>query len=238
MPRVQSEISQRGHRRLEAEATGSDAVSAAARTPLGVGALGVAAYLCAAFQGNALSVGSLVAEHGFHTGVPGLAVLGSAEPITYVFPQLPSGVGVNRFSPRPMITASLTFLTTGSFVQAAAPSFAEAIAGRILGGAGDAGMWVSVLPLARGWCRGHRYALVIGLGSLAGWLGQVAATKPLALALQISGWGTMFVAIAMVTGAAGLVVWLQLIDGAEESGHALPVDEHAQARRWGKIAAS
>lgn len=175
-------------------------------------ALGASGYLVAVFHRTSLSVGALAAERRLHIGPAQLAMLGAAELAVYVLMQVPSGAGGDRYGPRRMIAGGFALLAAGGLCLAWAGGLAVALLGRVLVGVGDACMWVNVLRLARGWFRGGRYALVVSLTSVAGSLGQLVATTPLALSLASFGWVPTYTAAAVVTAAIGVLAALRLVD--------------------------
>jgi MFS family permease len=175
-------------------------------------ALGASGYLVAVFHRTSLAVGALAAERRLHIGPAALATLGAVELAVYVVMQVPSGAGGDRYGPRRMIAGGFALLAAGALCLAWAGGLLVALLGRVLVGVGDACMWVNVLRLARGWFRGGRYALVVSLTSVAGSLGQLVATTPLALALSSFGWVATYTAAAAVTAAVGVLAALRLVD--------------------------
>lgn len=181
---------------------------------------GAAWGFAAAFFGYAfvqrVSPGVMVDElmRDFSVGAAILGNLSAFYFYTYASLQVVVGVLMDRIGPRRLMAAAAAFCACGSILFALADVVELAYFGRAAVGAGAAFGWVGVLTLAARWFPAKRFALLTGMGQVAGMVGAMIGQAPLAALIGISGWrGAM-----MVIAAAGLVLalglWLFVRDGA------------------------
>jgi predicted MFS family arabinose efflux permease len=105
----------------------------------------------------------------------------------------------------------------GELVFAFSPTFALAIAGRALVGAGDACMFLNVLRVAAQWLPRRRYALAAALTGVCGSIGQLVGTAPLSAALGDLGWTPTFAVSGVLTAALAMIAVSRLEDGPGEA---------------------
>lgn len=204
--------------RLVTERTGTEGTSPApvrldGRRAWAMWLLAAAGYMVAVFHRMSLSVAAVPAEHRLGVGPAGLASLGAVEVGVYLLLQIPSGLGADRLGPRKMLSGGLLLMAVGSAIFAFASDQAVALSGRLLVGAGDALMFVSVLRVAATWFSGRRFAFVVSLTAVMGGIGQLLATLPLAAALGNLGWTGAFVAASLLTAALGIAVAVKVSEG-------------------------
>jgi MFS family permease len=109
-----------------------------------------------------------------------------------------------------LVTASLV-MSSAQLLFAVVPSYPAALFARALLGCGDAMTFISVLRYAAVNFSPRRYPLLVALTSMAGTIGNIAATLPLALVLHAGGWSLGFGIAAGLSFAAALAV-LALLD--------------------------
>jgi MFS family permease len=121
---------------------------------------------------------------------------------------IPGGLLGQRFGDKPVVIAGLALMVLGSFVVAEAPSYAIAIAGRLLSGAGAVALNVLLAKMVADWFQRRELAsamslLVVswplGIGLALVVLGPLAAAHSWTLAMHITGWlcAAALVAVAM-----------------------------------------
>ncbi|MCL1801863.1 MAG: MFS transporter, partial [Promicromonosporaceae bacterium] len=120
----------------------------------------------------------------------------------YAAMQLPAGVALDRFGPRRLLLTGTIGMVLGQTAMALAPNLPAALGARILIGAGDAMIFVSVIRLVFEWFPAPRVPLLTQLTGLIGQAGQLAAALPFAAALLRFGWVPAFLGLA----ASGLVL--------------------------------
>jgi sugar phosphate permease len=156
-------------------------------------------YLVAVFHRASFGVAGLEAAERFGIGAAALGVFTVLQIGVYAGMQIPTGVLVDRFGSRAMLTTALLVLGTGQILVAVADAYWIALLARGVVGLGDALTFVSVLRLAAGHFPARQYTLVTGLTATLGFIGNLAATTPLALLLSGPGWTSTFLAAGVAT---------------------------------------
>lgn len=159
----------------------------------------VVAYLAAVFHRGSLGVAGTQALERFDIGPAALSAFTVLQVGLYAGMQIPTGLLVDRFGPRWIVTLSVLLLGLGQVLFAVATSYPVGLAARAVLGVGDAMTWVSVLRLVATHFSARQYALVTTLSSALGALGGVAATFPLASTLQVAGWTPTFALVGALT---------------------------------------
>ena len=180
-PDDQLEGGERG--RAVTEAVGSRVGSSRAWAVWGVG---LSVYLLAVFHRSSLGVAGLLAADRFEIEATALALFTVLQLVVYAGMQIPVGVLLDRFGSRALLLTGLTLMTTGQLAFAFATTFPVGVAARVLLGAGDAMVFVSVIRLVAAWFRPRQAPFATQMTGQVGQLGAIAAAAPLALALQHS----------------------------------------------------
>ncbi|GAA1272225.1 MFS transporter [Saccharothrix xinjiangensis] len=168
----------------------------------------VAVYVAALFHRTSLGVASLEAGDRFSVGPAALGTFTVLQIGLYALMQIPTGLLVDRFGPRRVLTAAGLLMGAGQTLFALADSYPLGLAARAVLGVGDAMTWISVLRLAAAHFPPRRYAVVMTLSAALGGAGNLVATVPLTLLLQNSGWTVTFLVAGVATAAyAGVVAW-------------------------------
>jgi MFS family permease len=191
----------------------------------------VVVYLAAVFHRGSLGVASLDATRRFGVGPAALGTFTVLQLLVYASMQVPTGLLVDRFGPRKVLTAAALLMGLGQVLFAVASSYPLGLLARAVLGFGDAMTFISLLRLASAHFPARRYALVVSLTAALGGLGNLIATVPLSLLLRESGWTPTFLITGLVTFAYALVT-LRLRD--TPSGPA----PRAPAARVGDVARS
>jgi MFS family permease len=181
-------------------------------------ALGACLYLIAFFQRVAPAVFTDQLMSEFALGGAALGNLSAFYFYAYVAMQIPTGVLADRFGPRRVLAAGAGIAALGSWLFAAAPSFAWAAAGRLLIGASVAVGFVSMMKLASHWFAPRQFALATGMALLMGVVGGVIAGVPLRLLVEAFGWRAVMAAVGMVSAVLCLATWLAVRDDPSERG--------------------
>ena len=156
-------------------------------------------YLLSVFHRTSFGVAGLEAADRFGVGAAALSTFTVLQVGVYAAMQIPTGVLVDRFGPRRILIAALLFLGLGQILVAIAHSYALGLVARGVLGFGDALTFVSVLRLVAAHFPGRQYAVVTSFTTAIGYVGNLAATVPLALLLQGPGWTTSFLAVGLAT---------------------------------------
>ncbi|MHA6799642.1 MFS transporter [Bounagaea algeriensis] len=174
--------------------------------------VGALIYLLAVFHRTSFGVAGLYAAERFAVGAAALAAFTVLQVGVYAAMQIPTGVLVDRFGPRRVLTAALLLLGFGQVLLALAQSYPVGLFARGVLGLGDALTFVSVLRLIATHFSGRQYPLIASLTTAMGYVGNLAATFPLAMAVAGQGWTPTFLVVGLGTSAFAAVAVLCLRD--------------------------
>jgi len=163
-------------------------------------------YLLSVFHRTSFGVAGLEAADRFGVGAAALSTFTVLQVGVYAAMQIPTGVLVDRFGPRKVLTVALLFLGLGQVLVAVAHTYAVGLLARGVLGFGDALTFVSVLRLIAAHFPGRQYAVVTSFTTAIGFLGNLAATVPLTLLLAGPGWTPTFLVAGLVTAVYAAVV--------------------------------
>jgi MFS family permease len=174
--------------------------------------LGVAVYVLAVFHRTSFGVASIDAAHRFGVDAAELSTFTVLQVGVYAAMQVPTGVLVDRFGPRRLLTCAALVLGLGQVMFALAESYPVGLLARGVLGFGDALTFVSVLRLVAAHFSSRTYPLVATFTSALGYVGNLGATVPLALLLAGPGWTPTFLVAGLVTVAYAAVVFGRVRD--------------------------
>ena len=127
--------------------------------------------------------------------------------------QVPMGLAFDRFGIRRTAAALALVALAGTLVFGSAKGGAGLAIGRFLIGIGFGGAITVIMLLAMRWAPRERFATVAATAiASASLLGGLLGTAPLAVALERLGWTATFVAIALLTALAAMLVLLVVRD--------------------------
>lgn len=188
------------------------------------------AYVASQFYrvANAAIAPELMAELALSAeamgGITGLFFL------AFAAAQIPTGILLDRYGARRTMTGLFTVAVLGALTFAAANGGAVLAIGRILLGLGcAAGLMGAMVVIAR-WYPEDRFAALSATLFVVGGAGTLLATTPLAWAVEIVGWRGAFLAMAGLTGAFALMLFLLVRDAP--SGQ---VEDGNGAETWGEV---
>lgn len=175
--------------------------------------IAAAVYVLAMLYRTSLGIAGVFAEHRFGITPAQLSAFILLQLGVYAAMQVPTGVLVDRYGPRRLLVAAALVMGVAQLVFALVPSYPVALIARGVLGCGDALTWISVLRFAANHFTARRYPLVVALTAMAGSVGNVAATLPLAVALHRVGWPVTFAASAVLAIVVAVAVRAALPDG-------------------------
>ncbi|MFB9908195.1 MFS transporter [Allokutzneria oryzae] len=191
--------------------------------------IAVAIYVAAVFHRTSLGVAGLQAGERFGVGPAALGVFTVLQVGVYALMQIPTGVLVDRFGPRRVLTVAALLMGAGQLLFAVADSYALALVARAVLGSGDAMTWVSLLRLIAGHFPGRQYSVVVSFSSALGAAGNLASTVPLTLALDNAGWTWTFLGVGVLTAAYAVLAATRLRD--HPAGHEVRAAEPVSPRQ-------
>ena len=157
---------------------------------------------------NALIAPDLVADIGLDAAALGL--LTSALLIAHGASQLPVGIALDRYGPRRVQAVLLCCAAAGALAFAVGDSALTLTLARALIGVGFAGALMSGFKAVTLSLPPARHALGNAIVMASGQLGLLVATWPAEVMVDLVGWRTMFVVLALVT-AAGAALYLMAV---------------------------
>ncbi|GAB3126133.1 MFS transporter [Glaciibacter psychrotolerans] len=188
--------------------------------------IGSFAYLSAILQRTSMGIAGVAATERFGGSAAVLSSLAVVQLIVYAAMQIPVGVLIDRFGPRVLILTGTSLMVLGQLSLAFAPSISVAVIGRILVGAGDAMLFISVIRLISSWFSGRIVPQLSQWMGNIGQLGQVVSAIPLAWILGMWGWTPAFLSAASVAVIALIAVIIVIRDRPAHS------EDHPRPATW------
>lgn len=176
---------------------------------LGVGAF---IYLVAVMQRTSLGVAGVAAADRFESSAAALSAMAVLQLVVYAGMQIPVGVLIDRFGPRTLMLAGTAVMAAGQFIVAGSSEITPAVLGRVLVGAGDAAIFISLIRMISSWFTGPIVPQLSQWVGNIGQLGQVLSALPFAWVLHSFGWAPAFTAAASVSALALFLGALSLRD--------------------------
>lgn len=162
---------------------------------------------------NSVIGDDLVRDIGLSAGDIGL--LTSVYLLTFALFQIPLGVLLDRFGPRRVNASLLLIAAAGAAIFAVGEDRLTLIIGRALIGLGVSACLMGSFKVITQWYPQHRWPVCNAVIMAAGGLGAVAATEPVNWALSITDWRGVFLALAAVTVAVSLILFMVVPDRQE-----------------------
>jgi len=135
----------------------------------------------------------------FHIGALTLASVAAMFYYAFMFTQLFSGILIDYYGARIMLTFASALCGFSAIIFAYAPNVAVLEVSRVLMGIGASFSFVGVITLARAWFPANRFALVNGITLTFGTLGAVFGEGPLSRLLGIYNWQNVISELGLVS---------------------------------------
>lgn len=145
----------------------------------------------------------------------------------YAATQIPLGVALDRYGPGSVQTVLALLIAVGSVMFAASDGFAGLVAGRIVTGVGIAAALMALMKAHAQWYSPVQLAFANGACVCLGAMGGLAATWPASLALRVTDWRGVTLAIAAMALLVAFWVWRSVPD--RPAGGARPAANLADA---------
>ncbi|WP_260192665.1 MFS transporter [Actinophytocola gossypii] len=184
------------------------------RGALSIWAIAVLVYLAAVFHRTSLGVASLEASVRFGVGPAALGTFTVLQIGVYALMQVPTGLLVDRYGPRRVLTVAALLMGAGQLLFAFAVSYPLGLLARGVLGVGDAMTFVSVLRLVAAHFPARRYAALAALTAALGAIGNLVSTVPLSALLDGAGWTATFAVAGAATVLYAVVLATRVRDGA------------------------
>ncbi|SMD04060.1 MFS transporter [Lentzea albidocapillata] len=191
-------------------------------------------YFAALFHRTTLGVAGLEASERFGLGPAQLGVFTVLQIGVYALMQIPTGLLVDRYGPRRVLTVAALLMGTGQVLFAVADSYGLGLAARAVLGMGDAMTFISVIRLVATHFPPRQYSLVVAVTAAIGGVGNLVATVPLTLMLGSIGWTWAFLIAGGITALYSVVALLRVRD--VPAGFVAPKPEVVPFRKiWPKV---
>ena len=170
-------------------------------------AAGVSAYLLAVMHRTTFGVSGVAAAERFAVAPGVLASFVLIQVAVYLGMQVPAGLLLDRWGSRAMLATGSLVMAAGQALLAVTTDLPLVYVGRVVVGAGDALMFVSMLALVPRWFPARNVPFLTQVSATTGQLGQVLSAVPFLVLLQAVGWTAAYgVAAALGVVMAAVVV--------------------------------
>jgi predicted MFS family arabinose efflux permease len=184
---------------------------------------------------NAVIGPTLVDELGLSAG--GLGLLTSAYFIAFAAAQLPLGFFLDSHGPRRTEAVLLIIAAAGALVFSLGEGLWGLMLGRAMIGLGVAACLMASFKAMVEWFPRDKLPLANGFIMASGGLGAIAATAPTQFLVSAVGWRYGFVALAIATLAAALILWTVVPERTRETGGDSVTERLGSLRRvYGSLA--
>lgn len=156
------------------------------------------AYVSAVAQRTSFGVAGLVATERFSATASILATFSVVQLLVYASGQVPVGLMLDKFGPRRMLIGGAALMSLGQAFLAFAGNVPQGLAGRVLVGAGDAMVFVSVIRLLPMWFSGARIPMLTQMTGTIGQVGQLISLFPFHAMLINLGWTPAFAMLSVL----------------------------------------
>jgi MFS family permease len=146
-----------------------------------------------------------------------LGLLTSAYFVAFAAMQIPVGMLLDRYGPRRVEPVLLAVAALGALAFALADGLPALTVGRAIIGAGVSACLMAPLKGIAMWYPPERHASYAGWVMVAGGVGALVATIPVEMALRVATWREIFVALAALTLAVAVWMWLRVPDTPKPS---------------------
>jgi MFS family permease len=137
-----------------------------------------------------------------------LGLLTSAFFFAFALVQLPVGIALDRYGPRPVQLILMLVAALGALLFATGHGFAQLMAARAIIGLGLGGCFMSAVKAISTWIAPRRLPSVQGYLIAVGGLGAASSTMPVRALLQHTDWRGLFVLAAALIACTALLIWL------------------------------
>ena len=157
------------------------------------------AYFLSVLLGSANSIMSPILIETFALSPVNLGFMSSVYLAAFGIAQFPVGVLLDLYGGRESLIPLLILAVIGTLMFAGAKSYPVLVLSKIFLGIGMAGCLMASFKTYSQWMPTKNLPLIYSFQSLAGGVGGMVATRPLAYAFEIIQWRYMFILLAILT---------------------------------------
>jgi predicted MFS family arabinose efflux permease len=169
----------------------------------------VGIYMLSQFFRNALGVIGPDLARDFDLDAASLGLLSSIFFLSFALAQIPLGIAIDRWGPKPAMLAMAGLMIASSVLFALARDFGELTAARLLMGLGCCAFLMGPLALYAELFPPAKLSTIVGIHIGGGSVGMLAATAPLAALTATAGWRAAFLSAAGI--AAVMTIGMALL---------------------------
>ena len=184
----------------------------------------VGIYMLSQFFRNALGVLGPDLSKAFDLDAARLGFLSSIFFLSFALAQIPLGMAIDRWGPRPAMLVTAALMIGSTILFAVSRNYAELAAARMLMGFGCCSFLMAPLALYAERFPAEKFSTITGVHIGGGSFGMLAATAPLAWLAAHVGWRNSFLTAAAIAAVMATCLFLF----AREAPVAIL---HRQARR-------
>ncbi|MFP7364396.1 MFS transporter [Corynebacterium callunae] len=169
-------------------------------------------YIAAVTSRTSFGVAGVEAIDRFQVDATRIAVFTSVQVGVYAFAQIPMGMLIDKFGPRKLLAIGALIMGVGQIILGLTDAYGVAIIARVLIGAGDASIFLSVMRILPSWFPLKATPIFTQLTTSLGQLGQFISAVPFLALLGASGWTTAFVSLGAVVSIIALAALIAVRD--------------------------
>lgn len=143
-----------------------------------------------------------------HLSAFGLGLMSGCYFYTYTLMQIPSGIVLDKFNPRYVISLSILTCAIGTFILSLAHGVYVAAFARLFMGLGSAFAFVSVLVVTADLFPNRYFATITGFTQALAALGAMSGQLPVSLLVKQVGWRVALQSLAIMGVILAVLVWL------------------------------
>lgn len=143
-------------------------------------------------------------------GVVGLGIMSGVYFFSYTLMQVPSGLLLDRFNPRIIISLAIVICTLGTVLFALSQTIYMGMIARLLMGAGSACAFVSVLVVVADVFPPKYFALLTGITQMLASLGAMSGQLPVHQLVLHLGWRNSLWVVSAIGAMLACLIWFLL----------------------------
>ena len=168
----------------------------------------VGIYMLSQFFRNALGVIGPDLAKAFDLDAARLGFLSSIFFLSFALAQIPLGMAIDRWGPRPAMLATAALMIGSTILFAVSRNYAELAAARMLMGLGCCSFLMAPLALYAERFPPEKFSTITGIHIGGGSFGMLAATAPLAWLAGSVGWRNSFLTAAAIAAVMATCLFL------------------------------
>lgn len=172
-------------------------------------------YIAAVTSRTSFGVAGVEAIDRFQVDATRIAVFTSVQVGVYAFAQIPMGMLIDKYGPRKLLAIGALIMGVGQIILGFTDVYGIAIIARILIGAGDASIFLSVMRILPSWFPLKATPIFTQLTTSLGQLGQFISAVPFLALLGASGWTIAFVSLGAVVSIIAIAALIAVRDTPE-----------------------